>query len=62
MALCIRHALKWSYKIVNDNPPSNMNIWKLWAIKRIINYMGKKTEPYLKIMEEGISPLEKLIK
>jgi radical SAM superfamily enzyme YgiQ (UPF0313 family) len=62
LAICIRHALKWSYRIVDENPSINMKTWKIWAIKRIINQIGKKTEPYLKLMEEGISPLEQSIR
>lgn len=58
LSLCIRHMLKWSYKIVEENPPVELNSWKLWSVKKIIKYIGKKTEPYLKIMDEGISPLE----
>jgi len=57
LALCIRHMLKWSYKIVEENPPSEMSTWKIWSIKKIIKYMGKRTEPYLKFMDEGVSPL-----
>ena len=61
LALCIRHMLKWSYKIIEENPPLEMNAFKVWSIKKIIKYMGKRTEPYLKLMDEGISPLKKSI-
>ena len=61
LSLCIRHMLKWSYRILEENPPAEISLWKIWAIKKIIKYMGKKTEPYLKLMDEGISPLKKLI-
>ena len=58
LALCIRHNLIWSVRILEESPPSQMSGWKIWTLKRIINYIGKKAEPYLKQMEEGISPLE----
>jgi radical SAM superfamily enzyme YgiQ (UPF0313 family) len=58
LAVCIRHLLKWSYRISDENPPPNISGWKMWAIKRIINYMDKRIDPYLKLMDEGISPLE----
>ena len=61
LSICIRHMLKWSYRIIEENPPSEMSTWKIWTIKKIIKYMGKKTEPYLKLMDEGISPIKKSI-
>ena len=58
LSFCIRHLLKWTYRITEENPPIDMSRMKIWALKRIIKYMGKRTEPYLKLMDEGISPLE----
>ncbi len=58
LATCFRHLLKWSYRIADENPPSELNGWKIWAIKRIIKYMGKRINPYLELMEDGINPLE----
>ncbi|MGF3553857.1 MAG: hypothetical protein ACQXXF_01075 [Thermoplasmatota archaeon] len=52
--------IKWSYKIVEDSPPSEISTWKIWSLKKIIKYIEKKTQPYLKIMEEGNSPLKQL--
>jgi len=62
LSICIRHMLKWSYRITDENPPLELGRLKIWALKRIIKYMGKKTEPYLKLMDEGISPLEHSLK
>ena len=58
LATCFRHLLKWSYKISDENPPPELSGWKIWAIKRIIKYMGKRINPYLELMEEGINPIE----
>ena len=58
LSVCIRHMLKWSYRITEENPPQDLGVWKIWALKRIIKYMGKRTEPYLRLMDQGISPLE----
>lgn len=58
LSVCIRHMLKWSYKIVEENPPSEISPWKIWSIKKIIKYMGKRTETYLKLMDEGINPIK----
>ncbi len=58
IATCIRHIIKWSYRITSENPPPDMSAWKVWAIKRIIRYFDKKTEKYLKLMDEGINPIE----
>jgi radical SAM superfamily enzyme YgiQ (UPF0313 family) len=58
LAICINHTIKWSYKILEENPPSEIKGWKLWTVKRIVKYMDKRIKPYLKLMEEGISPLE----
>lgn len=58
LALCIRHMLKWSYRIVDENPPKDINKLKTWMIKRVIKYMERRINPYLKLMEEGTSPIE----
>ena len=58
LSVCIRHLLKWTYRITEENPPSEMSKIRIWALKRIIKYMDKRTEPYLKLMDEGMSPLE----
>ena len=58
LALCIRHNIKWSYRILEDSPPPEMSGWKVWALRRIVSYIERKSDPYLKQMEEGISPLE----
>jgi radical SAM superfamily enzyme YgiQ (UPF0313 family) len=58
LAICFRHLLKWSYKIADEHPPPEMGSWKVWTLKKIIKYMGKRIEPYLKLMEEGTNPIE----
>lgn len=57
LAVCINHTLKWSYKILDENPPSEIKGWKLWAVKKIVRYMDKRMRPYIDLMEEGISPI-----
>jgi len=58
LAACINHTIKWSYRILDENPPAEMNSWKLWALKKIVKYMDKRIQPYVDLMQEGISPLE----
>jgi len=58
ISACIRHNIKWAYKITIENPPPDMSSWKVWALRRIINYLDNKLEKYLKLMDEGINPIE----
>ena len=58
LSACIRHNIKWSYRITMDNPPPEMGAWKIWTLRRIISYIEKRIEKYLKLMDEGTNPLE----
>jgi len=58
LAMSFKHSLKWSYKIVEEEPMSDINGIKKWILKRIIKTMERKMNPYLKLMEDGISPLK----
>jgi radical SAM superfamily enzyme YgiQ (UPF0313 family) len=58
IAKCIRHNIRWAYRIIDDHPPVEMGFWKVWFLKRIIRYIENKTDSYLKIMEEGKNPIE----
>lgn len=58
LALCIRHMLKWSYRIVDENPPKDVGRLKTLGIKVVIRYIEERIDPYLKLMEEGNSPIE----
>ena len=58
LATCINHDFKWVYQVAEENFSTvNMSSWKIWTIKRAIIIMERKLDPYLKIMEEGISPI-----
>jgi radical SAM superfamily enzyme YgiQ (UPF0313 family) len=58
LSTCIRHNIKWAYKITNDSPPPEMGALKVWALRRIIKLLENKIEKYLKLMDEGINPIE----
>jgi radical SAM superfamily enzyme YgiQ (UPF0313 family) len=58
LATCINHDFKWIYKLAEENLPTvGMSGWKIWALKKIIRYVEKRLRPYVKLMEEGISPI-----
>ena len=59
LAQSIKHTLKWSYRIVEEQPLKEINGFKKWMLNRILKIMEKKMNPYLKLMENGISPIEK---
>ncbi|UCH71771.1 MAG: B12-binding domain-containing radical SAM protein [Thermoplasmatales archaeon] len=59
LAQSIRHTVKWSYRIIEDDTIKEIDGIKKWMIKRIIKIMEWRMNPYLKLMEEGISPLRK---
>lgn len=58
LAMSFKHTLKWSYKIVEEEPLKDINGIKKWVLKRIIKIMERRMNPYLKLMEDGISPLK----
>jgi radical SAM superfamily enzyme YgiQ (UPF0313 family) len=58
LAITIKHTINSSYRILNESPPNDLSGWKIWVLKRIVKYMEKRIDPYLKIMNEGISPFE----
>jgi radical SAM superfamily enzyme YgiQ (UPF0313 family) len=59
LAACIKHDFKWIYTLIKENLSTvGMNGWKVWMIKRIVSSMEKKLSPFLKLMEEGINPVD----
>ena len=58
LAQCIRHTVKWSYDIVQHEPLKELNGLKKWMIIRVLKIMERKMNPYLKLMEEGVSPIK----
>jgi len=58
LAQSIKHTLKWSYRILEEEPLNDINGIKKWIVKRVIKIMERKMSPYLKLMENGVSPLE----
>ena len=58
LSTCFRHNIKWAYKITHENPPPEMGALKVWALRKIIKYLGNKIEKYLKLMDDGINPIE----
>lgn len=58
LSTCIRHNIKWAYKITQDSPPPEMGSLKVWVLRRLIRYLDNKIQKYLKLMDEGINPIE----
>ncbi|KYK28997.1 hypothetical protein AYK20_06245 [Thermoplasmatales archaeon SG8-52-1] len=58
LAQSIRHSLKWSYRILKEEPLDEFNGLKKIILNRIIKIMERRMNPYLKLMEQGISPLK----
>jgi radical SAM superfamily enzyme YgiQ (UPF0313 family) len=58
LAQSIRHTVKWSYKIIKDDSLNEFNGLKKIILYRIIKIMERRMNPYLKLMEDGISPLK----
>jgi radical SAM superfamily enzyme YgiQ (UPF0313 family) len=58
LAISINHTLESSFKVLNGTPPQELKGLKLWVLKKIVRYMNKRISPYLKLMEEGINPIE----
>lgn len=58
LAKSIRHTVKWSYKILNENSLNEFNGFKKIILNRIIKIMERRMNPYLKLMEDGISPIK----
>ena len=57
LAQSIKHTLKWSYRILDEEPLNEINGIKKWIVKRVIKIMERKMSSYLKLMENGVSPL-----
>jgi radical SAM superfamily enzyme YgiQ (UPF0313 family) len=58
LAQSIKHTLKWSYRILDEEPLNEFNFFKRWIVKRVVKIMERKINPYLKLMEDGNSPLK----
>jgi len=59
LAACIRHSIKWSYVLAGENLTiTRMKWWKRVAIKQVIRIIDRRLHPYLKMMDEGINPIE----
>ncbi len=59
LATCIRHSFRWVYTLADENLTSvEMSRWKIWAIKKVVRYMERKLQPYLKVMDEGLNPMD----
>ena len=58
LAQSIKHTLKWSYRILEEDPLNEINFFKRWIVKNIIRIMERRMNPYLELMENGISPLK----
>jgi len=59
LAITMRHNFKWGYRLAKTNFDSiGMNSLKIWAIIKVLKYLEKRAEPYIRLMEEGINPLE----
>jgi len=62
LGACIEHDLRWVQSIADENLRAmDMNPVKSWAIKRVIHYIDRRLDPYLKLMAEGINPLTTLV-
>jgi len=57
LAISINHTVKWTKQIVNEVHLNEINGVKKWLLKRVINTLENKMKPYLKLMEQGESPL-----
>ncbi|MDH7517559.1 MAG: radical SAM protein [Candidatus Thermoplasmatota archaeon] len=58
LAACIRHSIKWSSALADENLTStDMKLWKKAAIKQVIQIFDRRLSPYLKMMDEGINPI-----
>ena len=58
LAACIRHSIKWSYALSDENlGVTQMSWWKKAAIKQVIRVIDRRLDPYLKMMDEGFNPL-----
>lgn len=61
LAQSLQHDFKWVYRLADENLKSvGMGVMKRWLFKKVIGYMEKRLDPYLKIMQEGVNPLDKL--
>ena len=59
LAVSIRHCFKWVNQLADDSLSAvGMSRLKIWGIHRVIKYMDRKIEPYLKLMDEGINPMQ----
>ncbi|KAA0005525.1 MAG: B12-binding domain-containing radical SAM protein [Thermoplasmata archaeon] len=58
LAACMEHNFKWVDELAYESLKAvGMNGFKSWAIRRILSYMKRKLDPYLKIMREGKNPI-----
>jgi len=58
LAACMEHNFKWIDELAYESlKAAGMNGFKSWAIRRILSYMKRKLDPYLKIMKEGGNPV-----
>ena len=58
LAACMEHNFKWIDELAYESlKAAGMNGFKSWAIRRIVSYMKRKLDPYLKIMREGKNPI-----
>ena len=58
LAACMEHNFKWVDELAYESlKAAGMNGFKSWAIRRILSYMKRKLDPYLKIMKEGGNPV-----
>ena len=61
LSTTIKHSIKSSYEILENHPIPNIKGIKKWGLKKVIKHMDKRIQPYLKIMDEGINPIEQKI-
>ena len=58
LAACIRHTIKWSYVLAEENlTATKMKWWKKVAIKQVIRIIDRRLHPFLNMMDEGINPI-----
>jgi radical SAM superfamily enzyme YgiQ (UPF0313 family) len=55
LAECMKHNFTWIYELMNEHL-CRMNYLKRIVVRSIVRIFERKLEPYLKVMEDGLSP------